>query len=97
MDEFRMKYSNLKEISSEYIRNKSFDAYAIAIWMHNIEDRIKQPQIENEKQLEKKLNQLYINLSNKQKEIQLIEHKIKTLKKNLDQTEKHHQLFLQSN
>jgi hypothetical protein len=26
----RMKYSNLREISSEYIRTKSFDAYMIA-------------------------------------------------------------------
>jgi hypothetical protein len=91
IDEFRKKYSNLEAISPEYIRKKSFDAYAIAVWMHNIEgnerlNRIKQPHIENQKRLENKLNQLYTNLSNKQKELQIIGQKIKTLKKNLDQT-----------
>ena len=80
MNEFRMKYLNLKEISLEYLPKKSFDAYNIAIWIHNIVEnehlnRIKQSEIENE------LSQLYINRSNKQKEIQLIEQKIKALKK----------------
>jgi hypothetical protein len=85
MDEFRMKYSNLTEISPDYIRNKSSDAYAIALWMHNIVEnerlnRLKQPQIENQKQLETKLIHLNTNLSTRQKEIQLTEDKIKSLK-----------------
>ena len=57
MDEFRMKYSNLIEISPEYIRTKSFDAYLISIWLHQIDEnerlnRIKQTEtqlIEQEK------------------------------------------------
>jgi hypothetical protein len=90
MDEFRIKYVNLLEVSPKYIRTKSLDAYLIALWMHNIEEnerlnRIRQPQIENKKQLEKQLIQLNTNLLNKQKEIQLTEDKIKTLKKNIDQ------------
>lgn len=80
IDEFRMKYFNLKGISPEYIREKSFDAYLIAIWMYNIEEnershRIKQPQIEHRKQLENQLIQLNLNLVNKQKEIELIAHR----------------------
>lgn len=49
MNEFRMKYLNLYEISCEYIRKKSFDAYMIAIWMHSIEEneRLRQLEIEN--------------------------------------------------
>lgn len=80
-----MKYSNLTEISPDYIRNKSSDAYAIALWMHNIVEnerlnRLKQPQIENQQQLETKLIHLNRNLSTLQKEIQLTEDKIKSLK-----------------
>ena len=87
MDEFRMKYFNLKEISPEYIRNKSLDAYLIAIWMHNIEEnerlhRIKQPQIERRKQLENKLIQLNLNLVNKQKEIETIAYRQGSIQSN---------------
>ena len=93
MNEFRVKYFHLKEISPEYLRKKSLDAYFISIWMQNIEEnerlnRIQQPQIENQKRLEKELIQLKINLSSKQKEIELIENKIQNLKKNLNQIQK---------
>lgn len=79
IDEFRMKYLNLKEISLEYIRNKSLDAYMIAIWMYNIEHNERLNRI---KQIENKLNELHIKYFNKHKEIQLIEYKIQTLRKN---------------
>ncbi|CAF2356898.1 unnamed protein product [Rotaria sp. Silwood2] len=51
LDEFRINFFHLNEISLEYIQNKSFDAYTIAIWIHNIENtdrlkRLKQPEIE---------------------------------------------------
>jgi hypothetical protein len=50
------------------------------------------------KRVEEKLNELYRNHSNQEKEIQLIEYKIKKFSKNiLDQTEKHRQILLQSN
>ncbi|CAF0908211.1 unnamed protein product [Adineta steineri] len=75
INEFRIKYSNLKEISPDYIRNKSFDAYNISIWLQNfIENdrlfRFQQSQIDDKKQLEHRLNQFHINLTNKQKELQ---------------------------
>ncbi|CAF1141718.1 unnamed protein product [Adineta steineri] len=78
INEFRIKYSNLKEISPDYIRNKSFDAYIISIWLQNfIENdrlfRFQQSQIDDKKQLEHQLDQLHINLTNKQKELQSTE------------------------
>ncbi|CAF0720761.1 unnamed protein product [Rotaria sp. Silwood1] len=102
MNEFRIKFFHLNEISLEYIRNKSLDAYTIAIWIYNIEknERLKQlqqPEIENQKELKNKLIELNLNLFNKQKEIQLSEDKIKTLKETILQTEKHHHILLQSN
>ncbi|CAF3317939.1 unnamed protein product, partial [Rotaria sp. Silwood2] len=98
LDEFRINFFHLNEISLEYIQNKSFDAYTIANWIHNIENtdrlkRLKQPEIENQKQLKNKLNELNLNLFNKQKEIQLIENKIETVIEAILQAEKHHHIL----
>ncbi|UJR26299.1 hypothetical protein I4U23_007637 [Adineta vaga] len=74
MDEFRTKFSNLQDISSDYIRHKSSDAYKISLWMHNLVEnqrlnRIKQLQLEGE------IFQLNIDLSTSKKEIESIEEK----------------------
>ena len=102
MDQFRTKFVHLHEISQEYVRTKSSDAYAMAIWMHNMEkferlNRIRQREIESQQQLQSKLIELNINLSYKQKEMQFIKDKIKTLKKNIAQVENYRYVLHQSN
>lgn len=102
MDEFRLKYTNSNEISPEYIRTKSIDAYLIVLWMHEIDDnelfnRMKSAHLNEQNRVEMKLNELQRQSANKSKEIQLINETIRNLKKNLDQTEKHRHILLQSN
>ena len=102
MDEFRQKYANGIEISPEYIRTKSFDAYLIAVWVQQIDEnerfhRMRHAHLVNQREIEMKLKELHRQSTNKYAEIQIIDQRIRSLKKNLDQTEKHRGILLQSN
>lgn len=102
MDEFRQKYGNSIEISPEYIRTKSFDAYLIAVWIQQIDEneqfhRMRRAHLDSQREIEMKLKELHRQSTNKHAEIQIIDQQIRSLKKNLDQTEKHRRILLQSN
>lgn len=102
MDEFRLKYTNAIDISPEYIRTKSFDAYLIAIWIQQIDEnerfhRMRDAHLENQREIERKSKELHRQSTDNYAQIQIIDQQMTNLKKNLDQTEKHRHLLLQSN
>ncbi|CAF1087608.1 unnamed protein product [Adineta ricciae] len=77
--EFEQKFSRLPELSSDYIRHKSSDAYQICLWLHHyLEDEHNSRT--QQLQIEKELLQLNIDLSTTQKQIDRLQEKIKTFK-----------------
>lgn len=85
LDIFRTKFLHLKEISPAFVRHKSVDAHLIAVWMSQIEenDRVRRAQVEHDQQQQQWQATIVEDnkkLSSRQQEIQLIEHKLTSLK-----------------
>ena len=97
LDVFRTKFLHLKEISPAFVRDKSVDAHLIAVWMSQIEenDRVRRAQVEHDQQQQQwqaKIVDDNKKLSSRKQEIELIEHKLASLKQAL-----HRQAFGGSN
>ena len=84
------------------MREKSGDAYSIAVWMSQIEanDRARRAQQEHDSQQQQwqtKINEYNQKLFIQKQEMQQIENKINRLKHALHRTEQHRQAFAASN